>query len=228
MVGRKAQALSHIFAEEGQVVKAHLAGYFLDAQVAIKQQLLDAADNGCSNKFARCGIAVLAADAGQVFGRYAQLIGIGLDTSVDISVVGQQEHETAEDAVPLTQHVFLAALVQVLVDVGKQIIGEATDDVAHGLAAEIQLGVAHLESEQVVILDHQVHIVLSHLDDRIGQDVHDRLHQALVDERETDVGADAADQAAEVIAVLNIVDDHLAVNNERTILLQVERGGVEF
>ena len=115
-----------------------------------------------------------------------------------------------------------------LVDIGKQVIGETTDDVAHGLAAEIQLGVAHLESEQVIILDHQVHVVLTHLDDRIGQDVHDRLHQALVDKRETDIGADAANQAAEIIAVLNIVDNHLAVNNERTILLQVERSGVEF
>ena len=115
-----------------------------------------------------------------------------------------------------------------LVDVGKQVIGETADNVAHRLTAEVHLGMSHLEGEQIIILDHQVHIVLSHLDDGIGEDVHDRLHQALVDERETDIGADAADQAAEVVAVLDIVDDCLAVNNERAVLLQVVGVGVEF
>ena len=45
VVGRQAQVFSHIFSEEGEVVKTHLGGHFLDAQVAVEQQLLDAADD---------------------------------------------------------------------------------------------------------------------------------------------------------------------------------------
>ena len=37
VVGGEAEVFFHIFSEEREVVKAHLAGYFLDAQVAVEQ-----------------------------------------------------------------------------------------------------------------------------------------------------------------------------------------------
>ena len=59
--------LADVFPEEGEVVEAHLASDFLDAHVAVEQQLLDAADEGGGDEFAGGVVAVFAADAGKVF-----------------------------------------------------------------------------------------------------------------------------------------------------------------
>ena len=37
VVGREAKVLADVFPEEGEVIKAHLTGYFLDTQVAVEQ-----------------------------------------------------------------------------------------------------------------------------------------------------------------------------------------------
>ena len=115
-------------------------------------------------------------------------------------------------AVALSQHVVTAIRIQVFVDVGQQVIGEAAHDVAHRLAPEVHLGMVHLEHQQVIVLEHQVGLVLSEFDDRIGHDVHDGLQQALVEETESHIGAHGADDAAEAFGVLHVVDHHLAVN----------------
>ena len=90
VVGGEAEVLADVFAEEGEVVKAHLGGDFLDTHVAVEQQLLDAADNSGGDEVAGGVVAVLTAHAGEVFGRDAQLVGIGFDTAVDVGVIGEQ------------------------------------------------------------------------------------------------------------------------------------------
>ena len=60
--------LADVFAKERKVVEAHLGGDFLDAHVAVEQQLLDAAHDGRGDDVAGGVVAVLAAHAGQVLG----------------------------------------------------------------------------------------------------------------------------------------------------------------
>ena len=49
---KKIYMLLHIFAEEREVVEAHLVGHLLDAHVAVEQQLLDAYVSSCEEQVA--------------------------------------------------------------------------------------------------------------------------------------------------------------------------------
>ncbi|MBR5685126.1 MAG: hypothetical protein IKX18_03100, partial [Muribaculaceae bacterium] len=95
---------------------------------------------------------MLAAHAGQVLGRDAEFVGIGLYAAVGIAVLGEHQHEPSIDAVALSQHLAVAVVVKVLVDVGQQVIGKTADDVTHRLPPEVHLLVVHLEDEQFIIL----------------------------------------------------------------------------
>ena len=95
-----AEVLFYVFAEKRQVVEVHFSGYFLDALVAVLEQLLYAAHNASGYEVAGGAAALLVADAGEVFWRHKQLVGKELHASLVSFVACQKQQEFVNSLSP--------------------------------------------------------------------------------------------------------------------------------
>lgn len=161
-----AEVLFYVFAEKRQVVEVHFCGYFLDALVAVLEQLLYAAHNASGNEVAGGAAALLVADAGEVFWRHKQLVGKELHASLVSFVACQKQQEFVEQLIALTQHTAIA-LGEVLAHAREQVEGKTFENAHQRFAAVVDLRVLNLKHCQLVVLQHQLALVLRELHHRI-------------------------------------------------------------
>ena len=133
-----------ILPEERQVAKSQVGGNLLDGHVAVEEQLLDVAHHALCDEPAGGLVGVLVTDAGQILGRDAELVGIGLDAATLLLPVGQQEHKAPVELVALAQHGGVVEL-EVPAHIAQDVIDVAAQDADHGLFAEVQFGMLRLE-----------------------------------------------------------------------------------
>ena len=86
--------LLHILSEEGGIGESHLVADLLDAEVGLPQIVADVLHDMFRDPLVGGLPRLFLTDDRQVFGRYAQLAGVRLDTAV-LAMFGVQQVEEA-------------------------------------------------------------------------------------------------------------------------------------
>lgn len=226
VVGRVSQMFFYIFPEKRQITKVHVVGYFLDALVAIHEQLPDAPNDAGSDEIAGTLARFLVANAGQILGRHIELLGKILHTALIVLVAGEHENKLVKQLVALSQHA-IVLFGDVLPDARKQVESIALEQVHHGFFAIVELGVFDLKHGKVIIFHHELNLIGGELDDGIGLNFDKGIENRVVDKIDAMVGRNSYHKAAEVFIALNIAHNSAGPDEQGIVLLQATHFVVE-